>query len=700
MGRMRGRRLSFASAVLVAGAAGAPQTDPRDAAEVRRQFDRALARLGEAAAVAGETRSRMPAAGFADEAWTPFHVQRPDRWRRGGGEERAVSDGRTIWTIQGARRRYLEQEDFWPRDFGLSTLPGMESVLRADPRLPCDLSLSSADFDGRPCIAARFRLPAGFDRVLYFDRATLLPAGYVQDQGRARGGVLETRYRDVRVVEPLPGEAFEWSPPADFVRIDPSTPHRLLPVGATAPDVTLPTHDGGEVSMSRLLEGKKALLVDFWFIDCPPCVKALQELQRLARRLEGQGLAFLAVDFGDSAGAIAEFMKSRGFDFDVAMNGRVSDGADAVELFQVPSFPATFLLGPDRTVLWCEVAADPGRLERALRAAGFDLEEPVVLPQRLRWTPFRWASAVIAGTTIEKAAVLVPVALDGIETDLELQLDLGAFATMVYDEPWRQLLRDAGRADESFPRPETFDGRRARGTRIHGFVGEQAFEDLSVFVLEEFGEPLPEDGSAASIGTLGLEFFMTRVLWLDFAGARFAIEGAEVFEEPTASAGSNADPNTGSSSRPIDRANEGMRWIPVEPKNGRLFVPLRIGERDYDGFFFDTGSSMFPLLTSRKLWRQLTGRTGDEPDNVKVPIMSWGRERLAVGAPLLEQVTIGDVVADRPRVFHVASIPEAEDMDHWPYRVDGLLGNALFLDRVAVVDLPRRRIAFVKPAAR
>lgn len=39
----------------------------------------------------------------------------------------------------------------------------------------------------------------------------------------------------------------------------------LLPLGRQAPLFTLPTPTGGEISLSAALQGKKALLINFWF---------------------------------------------------------------------------------------------------------------------------------------------------------------------------------------------------------------------------------------------------------------------------------------------------------------------------------------------------------------------------------------------------------------------------------------------------
>ncbi len=61
---------------------------------------------------------------------------------------------------------------------------------------------------------------------------------------------------------------FAFKPPAgvtEFVRQDPAA--KLIAVGKKAPEFSLPTPDGGKISLQDGLSRKKALLVNFWFYN-------------------------------------------------------------------------------------------------------------------------------------------------------------------------------------------------------------------------------------------------------------------------------------------------------------------------------------------------------------------------------------------------------------------------------------------------
>ncbi len=115
------------------------------------------------------------------------------------------------------------------------------------------------------------------------------------------------------------------------------------------------------------------------------------------------------------------------------------------------------------------------------------------------------------------------------------------------------------------------------------------------------------------IGTLGLDFFRDRVLLLDFPARRVAILGP-----------GEAMPAW---------IEEQASWVGVDYREEKLFVPLTLAGETYDDFFYDTGSSLFPVSTTMEIWQKATGRRGDEPSNITWKVPSFGQEVVLIGAP-------------------------------------------------------------------
>ncbi|MBW2457209.1 MAG: TlpA family protein disulfide reductase, partial [Deltaproteobacteria bacterium] len=77
------------------------------------------------------------------------------------------------------------------------------------------------------------------------------------------------------------------------------------PEGPEAPDFTLPTLDGGQISLSDY-EGEKVVLLDFWATHCDPCLREMPELVEIYNERKDKGFIVLAVatDGPDTAAAI------------------------------------------------------------------------------------------------------------------------------------------------------------------------------------------------------------------------------------------------------------------------------------------------------------------------------------------------------------------------------------------------------------
>jgi len=71
---------------------------------------------------------------------------------------------------------------------------------------------------------------------------------------------------NLKLNPPLTPAEFKFTPPPGAEEFTPPDfAGRLIPVGREAPAFTLPAPEGGKVSLTGLLKGRKALLVNFWF---------------------------------------------------------------------------------------------------------------------------------------------------------------------------------------------------------------------------------------------------------------------------------------------------------------------------------------------------------------------------------------------------------------------------------------------------
>lgn len=114
--------------------------------------------------------------------------------------------------------------------------------------------------------------------------------------------------------------------------------------GRPAPDFTAQTADGGSITLSDL-RGRPVAL-NFWATWCAPCRVEMPALQAASERYADNGLAILAVNAGESAEAVGEYMRELGLTFPAILD---PDG-EIVDLYGVRVFPTTVWIDAEGVV--------------------------------------------------------------------------------------------------------------------------------------------------------------------------------------------------------------------------------------------------------------------------------------------------------------------------------------------------------------
>lgn len=144
--------------------------------------------------------------------------------------------------------------------------------------------------------------------------------------------MLDTHGGTPRLAAPMPeGEIMPVAPTGGALL-------KPYPQKRQAPPLSLLTLDGRQVDLQQL-QGK-VVMVNFWATWCPPCVKEIPSLQRLYAATRARGLEILAVDVGENAATMREFLADKPVDFPVLMDTE----ATALKRWGVHAFPTTLIL--------------------------------------------------------------------------------------------------------------------------------------------------------------------------------------------------------------------------------------------------------------------------------------------------------------------------------------------------------------------
>ena len=273
-----------------------------------------------------------------------------------------------------------------------------------------------------------------------------------------------------------------------------------------------------------------------------------------------------------------------------------------------------------------------------------------------------WEPLNVSGHTVEHAALMVEVELEGSSKPVLMQLDLGTYSTVMHRTPYAELRR------------------KDRVTRnivsMSGTIANRRFQDERFGFRTDVPEPTPAN-KPLRLGTIGSSFFEHRILLLDFVKQRLAILGKGA-----------ALPST------LER---NIEYLPLKYTYGHVLVTATIDGREEPNVIFDTGSSMVPLFTSHRRWTELTHRRTDDPANSIIRANSWGKEAVAIGAPIGGALCIGSACISHPVIYCEGSQLPNLDLDKYPFVASGVIGNVIFDGRFTViVDIPGRRFGLLR----
>jgi len=279
------------------------------------------------------------------------------------------------------------------------------------------------------------------------------------------------------------------------------------------------------------------------------------------------------------------------------------------------------------------------------------------------YQPFYWSSYEKDGHKIEKAAILVPIVIEGCDKKLFAQLDTGADLSSFYGP----ALRKHGIAVDSVRHPDlnfkwcNFDGD-------YSTLGEHAYLRWDMGRGANPDSDMPSDHIVA---TIGLDQVVGKILILDFPGTRFAVLN-DTSKVQSLVAGS-------------------IHYLNASVSNFKFYVDIVVGVDTLKGVRLDTGSSSSTLILPLKDWQLVTGLNGDEDVIVRDSVPSLGRFVHIWKAVAQDDLLLGSIRVATPEITYV----------DWPdpsLRSMSFLGNAPFVDSfVIVVDCIQERFGVSVP---
>ena len=128
----------------------------------------------------------------------------------------------------------------------------------------------------------------------------------------------------------------------------------LLKEGDVAPDFTLNTPEGKEVSLKKDLAGK-VVFIDFWATWCGPCKMVMPDIHKLYETFnDNKNAAIYGISTFERGGDPVAYMKGQKFTY-----GLLVKGDKAAAAYKVQGIPTIYVIGKDGKVIYAESGAAP-----------------------------------------------------------------------------------------------------------------------------------------------------------------------------------------------------------------------------------------------------------------------------------------------------------------------------------------------------
>ncbi len=128
----------------------------------------------------------------------------------------------------------------------------------------------------------------------------------------------------------------------DYIKADEKNRKKLKKSGID--ELTL-TDIKGEVHSLETLKDK-IILIDFWFINCGPCIKEIPDLNKLKAEFEMDEVEWFAVTY-DPKEKVERFLERLKFDYTI-----VPDSKHLTDRFDIRFYPTTLIIDENRKIFY------------------------------------------------------------------------------------------------------------------------------------------------------------------------------------------------------------------------------------------------------------------------------------------------------------------------------------------------------------
>ena len=108
----------------------------------------------------------------------------------------------------------------------------------------------------------------------------------------------------------------------------------------------------GKTYSIKKLKGK-VIVLNFWFVECKPCVMEIPELNKLVEKYKGKDVVFIGLATNNKT-RIENFIKNTPFNYQI-----ISDSKAVAEMYKVSSYPTHIVIDKNSIIKYFSVGLSP-----------------------------------------------------------------------------------------------------------------------------------------------------------------------------------------------------------------------------------------------------------------------------------------------------------------------------------------------------
>ena len=276
------------------------------------------------------------------------------------------------------------------------------------------------------------------------------------------------------------------------------------------------------------------------------------------------------------------------------------------------------------------------------------------------WIPFEWVGDSIGNRYFDKLAISIPVKIDSISYNFKMQLDLGATQTHFYENNLKELFNSHPFLKHKIDTSYIFWINKSKNPYIKNCrltLGNYKLQNRYIGLYKNFGTNIPVDSltKCPLIGTIGTDIFENKILIIDYPNNRIGI-----FEN-------------------LPEEYNNSSFSKFEEKYGRILIHFLINGKD-ERLMFDTGSSIFGILTTKKKAKKITSK----PIVDELAVNSWGNNLKVYGKKIIKPILLKDKPIDTDIAYYTTSFKYK--VLYRILKIWGVTGNSLFLKNTIIFN--------------